>query len=557
MTKLQKQLLAGILLLAAVLIFFRLTRHDPLGDDAHYSFRAIGYFDYLGSKEQTTPVQWFGHRPAWSYLSFHDHPPLVFLIQHIFFSIFGVSLFVSRLPSALAALGSVLVIFFIAKRLAGPKAGLAAALALAVNNYLIWTGRIALLESVFIFFLLLSFLYLLKTFEDSKYFIHTGLFFGLSLLSKYTVLFILPAVLLFLVWKHRWIFKNKRFWQGMMVFLVLCLPVVIYNLMMFKTRGHFDVQFADLFGQVHNDWPKLAMRISKPDPNFLGVLTTIADGFSWPYFAAFILSIFFSLHLARRAAAVYLFVFAAVSLFFFFAFAGGAVRWMGVLAPFAALLVGLAAAAFAERKKYLAAAVAIPFAVFSIFYTWNTNHLKRPVAGPNWYAGFRLENYGYNQLDKEISKLLTGKKPTPKIKYATTQWWYRDLDEKAIEFPIINQGAGVFGSAIIVDSEHIWFPMYWAKEKWKFYHRFSIKTSNEFLQVVDAKGGLEIINFVQFDKIYYFKSGPRIRETADLKYEGSDPLFEAILKKGILPKIIYDDQGNEAFYMYETSELAI
>src|SRR3989344_3374609 len=141
MSRNQKLVLAGIVLLAAFLIFFRLTRHDILGDDGHYSFRAIGYFDYLGSLEQTTPVQWFGERPWWSLLSFHDHPPLVFLIQHIFFKLFGVSLLVSRLPAALAAVGSVLVLFFIGRKLGEINAGLFAAAALAVNSYFLWTGR--------------------------------------------------------------------------------------------------------------------------------------------------------------------------------------------------------------------------------------------------------------------------------------------------------------------------------------------------------------------------------------------------------------------------------
>src|SRR3989338_6676715 len=102
MTKTQKLLFVAILAIGAGFIFFRLTRADMLGDDATYALRSIGYFDYLASAEQTTPVQWFGYRPWWSFLSFHDHPPLYFLIHYTAFKLFGVSALAARVPTALA-----------------------------------------------------------------------------------------------------------------------------------------------------------------------------------------------------------------------------------------------------------------------------------------------------------------------------------------------------------------------------------------------------------------------------------------------------------------------
>ena len=73
-----------ILALAAILRFWNLAQPDLLTDDALYSVRALGWFDYLGGG-QTTPVQWFGYIPWWANLSFHDAPPTIFLIQKIFF----------------------------------------------------------------------------------------------------------------------------------------------------------------------------------------------------------------------------------------------------------------------------------------------------------------------------------------------------------------------------------------------------------------------------------------------------------------------------------------
>src|SRR3989344_7590744 len=117
------QILVAILLLAAFLIFFRLDRVDLRTDDTIYSLRAWGYLDFLDSQLQTTPVMWFETIPWWAKLSFHDAPPLGFILQHWFFKFFGSATLVARLPFALAGLGSVYLLYLIGKKLYGEKVG--------------------------------------------------------------------------------------------------------------------------------------------------------------------------------------------------------------------------------------------------------------------------------------------------------------------------------------------------------------------------------------------------------------------------------------------------
>jgi len=82
-------ILAAIIFLAAVLRLWGIGAGDPVGDEVLYAFRAVGLLDYDVAEFQTTPLQWFdGNIPWWTKLSFHDHPPLVFLIQHFFIKIF-------------------------------------------------------------------------------------------------------------------------------------------------------------------------------------------------------------------------------------------------------------------------------------------------------------------------------------------------------------------------------------------------------------------------------------------------------------------------------------
>ena len=124
-----KKFLFFIILLAAVLRLYGLGRGDAMGDEVLYSFRAIGPMDFDVAAQQTTPWEWFdssvdsinpsqanlkqsspGQIPWWAKISFHDHPPLVFWVQHVFIKIFGENKFAFLLPSALFGILSVYLI---------------------------------------------------------------------------------------------------------------------------------------------------------------------------------------------------------------------------------------------------------------------------------------------------------------------------------------------------------------------------------------------------------------------------------------------------------------
>ena len=107
---------------AAILRFGGLGSSEIFHDEGFYAFRSIGYVDYIQNDDQTTPIQWFKDAPSlpwWTSLSFHDHPPLFFLIQNIFFKIFGNSLFAARLPSALAGVFSIYLVYLISSSIFG------------------------------------------------------------------------------------------------------------------------------------------------------------------------------------------------------------------------------------------------------------------------------------------------------------------------------------------------------------------------------------------------------------------------------------------------------
>jgi len=163
-----KYLLFVILLLAAVLRLYGLDRGDTVNDEVFYAFRAIGMLDFDKAPEQTTPLEWYNPNiPWWTKLSFHDHPPLVFWVQHFFMKVFGDSRWAFRLPSAILGIISVWLVYLIGRKLFSQNAGLLSAALFAVTLNNVYISRTGMQESYVIFFMLLASYFFLK-----NYFVH-------------------------------------------------------------------------------------------------------------------------------------------------------------------------------------------------------------------------------------------------------------------------------------------------------------------------------------------------------------------------------------------------
>src|SRR3989338_1638415 len=172
--------LAGILCVAAFFIFFKISHADMLGDDAHYSVRAIGLVDFMfgDSQFQSTPLQWFTVLPWWTSLSFPDHPLVLFYIQHLFLRI-STSIFFAKLPYALMTLGTIGLTYAWCKKVFNREVGLLAALLLTLNAHFIWFGRSAFMESGVLFMITLAWYYFVRFLENDKYFWQWGILLGL------------------------------------------------------------------------------------------------------------------------------------------------------------------------------------------------------------------------------------------------------------------------------------------------------------------------------------------------------------------------------------------
>lgn len=414
-----------IMTIAVVLRFFNLDSADVLTDEASVSFRSIGYLDFLASPYQTTPLEWLDKWPWWLNLSFHDHPPLNFLIQHVFFRILGVSVFVMRLLPALAGVLSVALLYFIGKKISHFWVGAIASAILAVNNYHNWVSRLALQESITIFFILFSFWVFLVSLEKKKFFYLFGFVAGLTLLIKLSAFVLIPLIFAYVVLFRRDLFWLKEFYFANIIMFLLISPHILYNIMLYKGFGHFDYQWSYLIGQNVAAWQIRPGRFE-----FQGVGNKIFyffknyyNGFS-PLFIListgaiflFLVRLLFKKVSVVKSYDGWYFVVTLQLLFFFFMVAGPSIRFLTFLTPYLALIIAIAVFEYWNtntiiRKPLLFAGIL--FFSYEIFYAIQTNIPSSPDLGDRWqYSQLKQYTipYGYNALEPYVQRLLSGKK---------------------------------------------------------------------------------------------------------------------------------------------------
>lgn len=153
-------------------------------------------------------------------------PPLLPYIISIFYFL-KLPFLIGFIMPILGSL-TVLVIYFLGKKLFNKKVGLYSAILLAFTpTHAYLSGRV-LNDVLVTFFIALSFLFFWKGFEEnnrsSK--IAFGFIMALALLSKYTTLWIFPIFLLYFLVRDRSFkfFKDKYLWIGIFVFFLVLIP---------------------------------------------------------------------------------------------------------------------------------------------------------------------------------------------------------------------------------------------------------------------------------------------------------------------------------------------
>ncbi|OGY51642.1 MAG: hypothetical protein A3J59_04990 [Candidatus Buchananbacteria bacterium RIFCSPHIGHO2_02_FULL_56_16] len=552
----------------AVLRLTNLGEFDFTVEEDLYAMRAVGYLDYIYSPTQITPVQAFENQQWWQKFSFHDSPPLSFFIQHIFFKIFGDTIFIARLPYALFGTVSIILMFILGSSLYSKKFGLLSAALAAVSNYSVWTSRISLLETFVIFFTLLTLISIVKAIKgQEEYLIGVGVFIGLGLLSKYTALVLLPLSFFIILFSKKELFKSRRLYGGMLLFFIIISPLIIYNVNYYLTRGHFDAALSSLVGAQPDDFKGLK-RNYEGIPGFAAVYF-IFERSENLFFSLFALMGLFLLMLNKFLPSKFpkllvtavLLYFASTLLVFF---GSSAPRFISLVSPAWVLLASAAIMYLYQIYKYKRIITVLTFIAVCYFFlvAYNSQVLalepfstqpilfQKPLRGlennyyhlDNW-----LEDFFYTQKPIIPFKEPPFKMPVPQLNRLA------EKKEMLVKSRLGNQGLSPEMAFVFYDDR-----MQYTHVRWIFWRRAfnelrPILSFQELAFVLTASGP-DFFEKTGFDSYYFIFTAI---DKSEIENHHSVQIMKLLDEAGYKPyTTIRNLQNRPLFIIYKTNTLS-
>jgi outer membrane protein assembly factor BamB len=224
------------------------THSDALFVLVILAFSIIFYINlssgHLWHSDEQTYSQWAYHMVKtgdylnpWAFgeLSFWIvKPPLYMWLMSLSYQAFGVSNITSRLPSAIFGSLSLVLVFFLGKKLYNSSVGFLSAIVLGTFATFYSFSRHAMTDVTLTFFIIASVYFFVvseKTEKTSRYAVLSGVFFGLALMTKQLQALLIPLIifiyLLFSKRSARFFFK-KQFTVFWATGLLLFSPWLIY-----------------------------------------------------------------------------------------------------------------------------------------------------------------------------------------------------------------------------------------------------------------------------------------------------------------------------------------
>lgn len=195
--------------------------YDLSSNPLDYSVYNHGWSDFIPSGGD--------ENYAWPKMGFR--PPLLPYILAIFY-VLKLSFIIKLLLPLMGTL-TIFLVYLLGKEMFNKKVGIiSAAIICLVPIHVMFSGIV--LNDVFVtFFITLSFLFFWKGFEkgNEKYKILFGITLGLGLLTRYTMLWIIPIFPVYLWIRNKSLsfLKDKYLWYAIIGFFVVLIPWFIYG----------------------------------------------------------------------------------------------------------------------------------------------------------------------------------------------------------------------------------------------------------------------------------------------------------------------------------------
>jgi len=556
-----RNFLVGLLVLACALRLIALTQHDMYTDEVLYSFRAIGNMDFDEAADQTTPLEWFDESrtqipnsiPWWTHLSFHDHPPLFFWVEHFSIKAFGENPFAVRFPSVFFGILAIYAVYAIGKELNSEKLGLFAALLLAMTTNHLYISRLGLQESMLIALGLMGILAVLKAEHHTRQYYFVAFWFGLAFLTKYNAVLFMAIAGVILLARGVRLLPWKPLATATLLFLVIISPVIVYNAMLHHAVGHFDFQFSFIFKQHPDVWKvtpgkeigDVFYRLQNFLPNVLGLNS--------PLFLllaiAGVLSVFVKKNI--KDSRMYIIGATLLASFYVIFLVGVSYRFLSMLTPFLALLGGYALLFIYEKTpKAVSISIISIIVIIEICYGLNSVAVAEPYGKPIFtYAEkvhSELEVTGYRELGKVLDKDLAGFRPSQV--FEMRYWFLTAIHQQEIDKQIAKNLKPK--SLIIAYDPNVQnLAQLWYFDRLNIYHAWPVVNIDQYAEYASrTKQPFPETNFKEH--IFIIRAeGALSRRAESLNSTGAQT--EAGFKqRGLKPEIIFAPNGMEAFHIY-------
>jgi hypothetical protein len=405
-TRKNNHLLLSLLLAFGFLLFF-ITRGINLpfvGYNAWnfntYSLIAHNYnvFGYIETKLApiTNVSETLPDNPTY-YL---HHPPLISIILSIFFRLLGETFWVGRLVVILFSLGSVLLLYLLAKNLKNSKYALfvvAVAVLLPATSVF---GRMIGQEPLVLFFCLGALYFLLRYFStrNTRFAAMSVLFIIFGTLSDWQTTYF--SVLLFLL------AMVKKEWKiGLLLIVTAAVTETVFLTYVYLLMGGFS----DLLTAISNR--SLGELLSMPfwPLRWLVLITLRLILYFNPIFVVISFSVLFftsRLLLQRkitleRVLIIVLFLFGMLNVLLYPEGSFGHAYWIYYFIPFIAFATADVLYTLFKKKKYY---LLVLIGLFSIFFLYRIEHWKRKEVEANvWrYELFRRVNEHLHPYEKVL-----------------------------------------------------------------------------------------------------------------------------------------------------------
>jgi 4-amino-4-deoxy-L-arabinose transferase-like glycosyltransferase len=189
---------------------------------------------YAGAIELRTDEAYYWTWSKESVLSFLDHPPMIAWFIRFGTAIFGDTNFGVRFAGVLAMLATQLLLADMVRRVIHDIRAVILALLMpeAAVYYGLLMAKVAP-DVALIPFAVAMVWALVRLVEsgDARWWLAAGVFAGLALLSKFTAVMLLPAVLAFMLipdWRRRWLVSPYP-WLAALITVLIFSPVLIWN----------------------------------------------------------------------------------------------------------------------------------------------------------------------------------------------------------------------------------------------------------------------------------------------------------------------------------------